>query len=398
VDPCSFILLPQGGTSGSDPEIARLQDEVKKARDPASSLGHLERLGWKFVSMARRSFDPGFYKLAEKCADCMESKQAGSLEALLLRGHVFHSLHRFREAESVARELVAKRDVPFDHGLLGDALMDQGRLGEAIEAYQKMIDSKPGLQSYARAAHVRWLKGDLDGARELLRMAVKAGSARDPESLAWAATRLAHHDLQAGDFSGAKSDLDTALRAQAEYAPALLCFGRLLLAEGKPGEALDPLRKACGLNPLPEYQWLLADSLRLAGRAEEARAVEGELLERGPGNDPRTFSLYLSTRASHVDQALRLAERELEDRADVFTWDALAWALLRSGKTSEALAKIPSALAEGTQDARLFLHAGLAASLAGQAEEARIWLKKAESIQQMLFPSERDELAKVSRS
>ena len=48
----------------------------------------------------------------------------------------------------------------FDYGLLGDALLEQGRLDEAINFYQKMVDMRPGLQAYSRIAYVRWLTGE----------------------------------------------------------------------------------------------------------------------------------------------------------------------------------------------------------------------------------------------
>ena len=57
-----------------------------------------------------------------------------------------------------------QREVALDYGLLGDALMEQGRLTEAAAAYQRMVDLKPFYQSYTRAAHARWMRGDLDGA------------------------------------------------------------------------------------------------------------------------------------------------------------------------------------------------------------------------------------------
>ena len=63
--------------------------------------------------------------------------------------------------------------LPFDYGLLGDALMEQGRLAEAVAAYQRMVDLRPDLQSYSRVAHIRWLKGDLDGAIEVARLAAR---------------------------------------------------------------------------------------------------------------------------------------------------------------------------------------------------------------------------------
>ena len=68
-----------------------------------------------------------------------------------------------------------KRTVVLDYGLLGDALMEQGRLDEAAAAYQQMIDLKPFYQSYTRAAHVRWMKGDLEGALGAMRRATRIG-------------------------------------------------------------------------------------------------------------------------------------------------------------------------------------------------------------------------------
>ena len=81
--------------------------------------------------------------------------------------------------------------------------MEQGKLGEAIEAYQRMIDIRPCLQTYARVAHIRWLKGDLEGAAELMTIAVEESSERDPEPAAWAYTRLGTYQLQAGNTADA---------------------------------------------------------------------------------------------------------------------------------------------------------------------------------------------------
>ena len=180
-----------------------------------------------------------------------------------MRGHVLHQLHRFREAEQIARTLVARRTVVLDYGLLGDALMEQGRLADAAAAYQKMLDLKPFYQSYTRAAHVRWLKGDLQGAIAAMRLAIGSASPRDPESSAWAWTRLAAYQLQAGRLSEAAKAAETALQHQP---------GTRRPSGAGPNPARNEaavrgdgsIRRATQLNPLPEYQWTLADAL--AGR------------------------------------------------------------------------------------------------------------------------------------
>jgi tetratricopeptide (TPR) repeat protein len=390
--PCTLALTPTSGTESIDGEIARLQQLAKKASDPSRPL---EQLGWLFVKKARISYDSGYYKLAELCAACMESKQANSPEALLLHGHVLDSLHRFAEAEKLARDLVARRGFPFDYGLLGDTLMEQGQLHEAVAAYQKMVDLRPDLQSYTRAAHMRWLTGNLNGAIELMQLAATAGSPRDPESAAWANTRLALYEFQAGKFTKALASCNTALSFQNDYAAALLVRGRVLMARKKTAEAVEALERAASLNPLPEYQWNLADALRATGNVVAAQSIESEILQRGAANDPRTLALYLATRGEQLETALRLAENELRQRQDVFSHDALAWSLAAVGRNAEAQAQMKQALAEGTNDARLFFHAGVIAERSGRKQEAVRLFKDAAAIRQMLLPSERDQLKRL---
>ena len=389
-DPCALALLPHEGTDKEDMEIIRLQTKVRNASD---STAWLEQLGWAFVAKARGSFDPGFYKLAEQCALCLDAKKPGCAEALLLRAHVLNSFHKFKEAETAARALVKKRGLHFDYGVLGDALMEQGKLDEAIVAYQAMMDQKPSPQAYSRAAHMRWLRGDLPGAIQLMSWAAGLSNPRDPESAAWTSVRLARYKWQAGDTKRALELIDEALALQPEYPPALLERGRVLLGLDKTTEAIEVSKRAAVLNPLPEYQWTLSEALRAADRVGEAQAIEAQLRRRGAADDRRTFSLYLATRGEDVPAALRLAKMELETRADAFTLDALAWAWMASGNAEQAWIFAQRAVAEGTQDGRMFLHTGVIASAAGQSEKAAAYLAKATVLQKMLLPSERKILA-----
>jgi tetratricopeptide (TPR) repeat protein len=371
---CRLVLAPLPTEKPIDQEIARQQALILNGSSSA-----LERLGWTFVKKARSSFDAGFYKLAEQCAACMQARGLEGPDALLLRAHALQSLHHFAEAESAARELVRLRERPFDYGVLGDVLIDQGKVREGAAAYQKMIDLRPDLQSYARAAHVRWLTGDLNGAIELMKLATTASSSNDPEAGAWAFTRLALYQLQRGATKQSLESCDAALSLQSDYAPAMLARGRTLLAMNHGGEALVELQRAAKLNPLPEYQWILEDALNVKSQISETE-------------DPRTLSLYFATRHEDVERAVKLAEQELTNRGDVFTHDALAWALAAAGRATEAQQHMDQALSEGTADARLYLHAGVIAALNNDDKQARRWLEEAAAIKQMLLPSERMQL------
>jgi len=109
IDPCAIALLPHNGTEALDREISRAQDRARTASD---SFLWLERLGWLFTAKARRSYDPGYWTLAEQCGRCMASRTPHSPEALLLLGHVLDSLHRFHEAETLARARGYARPLP----------------------------------------------------------------------------------------------------------------------------------------------------------------------------------------------------------------------------------------------------------------------------------------------
>ena len=393
--PLAIALAPHAGPGRLDEQIRACQGEVRSNRNVPANL---ERLGWLFVSKARESFDAGYYTLAEQCAVALDTLTAGGAESLLLRGHALHSQHRFGEAASLARQLVSARALASDYGLLGDILVDIGRVEEAGRAYQAMLDLKPDPQGYARAAHLRWLHGDLEGAVELMRMAAAGASPRDAESAAWMQAQLARYLWQSGAVLEAEDAIASALAFRTNYPPALALRGRLLLARAYAEEAIESLREAARLNPLPECHWALADALRAAHRESEAQVVEQEILTKGPRTDPRSCSLFLATQEQHLELAVRLARQELAERADVFSRDALAWALAASGRLAEAERHIQQALTLRTQDARLWLHAGVIAAKNGRPGEAREWLRQAEERQAQLLPSERAHLRSTQAS
>ncbi|MGI8435885.1 MAG: tetratricopeptide repeat protein [Chthoniobacterales bacterium] len=393
--PLEMALIPQQGEDASDREIRALQDKIRQGQQPAALL---EQLGWAFIAKARLSSDPGFYDLAEQSARALLDKAPKSPAGLLLLGHIYDAEHRFAAAEKIARQLTAEREFVFDYALLGDALMEQGKLEEAVIAYQKMVDLKPCLQTYSRVAYMRWLKGDLLGAIGAAGFAVSAGGPREPEATAWAHTRLAFYQIQAGDYTHAENGVDRALQLAPNYAPALLMRGRLLLARGRVTDSLEPLREAAKISPLPDYLWTLSEALHAGGQTDEAAGVDAKLEKSGQAGDPRTFALFLSSRRDKPELALRLATAELETRKDVFTYDALAWAELANGQVEQARENSQRALAEGTQDARLFYHAGVIAASVHDTAGALKFLNQARAIEQTLLPSERTALGQTTAS
>jgi tetratricopeptide (TPR) repeat protein len=393
-DALAAALAPVAGDDANAREIARFQRAVASGEAPRL----LERLGWAFVARARREDDPGYYKLAERAAQAMLERFRDDDGALLLLGHALASQHRFAEAEAIARPLAARRGLPADHGLLGDALLSQGRIAEATTAYQAMMDLKPDSQAYARAAEVRWLTGDVAGAVAAMEVAARATSRRSAETFAWTWATLGLYQLRAGAFAEATRSCDIALEAAPGSATAWNVRGRVLLAEERPAEAAEAFARAAERSPLPETLWAWAEALRAAGRGGEAADVEARLVATGERADPRGLALYLAARRSDLPRALRLLARELEARQDATTLGAIALAQSAAGDAAGAWPIMQRALAAGTPDPRLQLQAGLVAAAAGRRDDALAWLRAAAGRRALLLPSERAALDRALAS
>jgi hypothetical protein len=128
---------------------------------------------------------------------------------------------------------------------------------------------------------------------------------------------------------------------------------------------------------------------------KEAEEVESRLRRSGAANDPRTYSLYLATSGDQPAEALRLARDEMSQRTDVFSHDALAWALRANHQMTEARREMELALAENTDDARLYFHALVIAADSGDETRAREWAKKTATRMHLLLPAERNEFQTV---
>lgn len=385
-----IILTPHDGSDREDREIQRWQQRIALTGVRADSL---ERLGWAYIAKARRTLDAGFYKLAEKTVDATEARFGSNDSTQLLRGHVLHNLHRFREAEAVARQLTSGQADAAAWALLADALIEQGKVDESVVALQRFVDLRPGMTAYSRIAHVRWMKGDLPGAITAMEDAVRAVSPREPEMGAWVQTKLAGYYLLAGNLTGAANSAAAALRRVPDYAPALFTEARILLARADPAGAVTALRRAVALHPATEYQWWLADALRASGDADGALAVDQQI-KQAAVEDGRTLSLFLATRGDDAARAVQLAEREMADRPDAFSRDALAWSLALQGDLPAAATLVRDVMRAAPADARVFLHAGEILLRHGEPAEAARLFARAETLQAALAPSERALLAR----
>jgi tetratricopeptide (TPR) repeat protein len=93
--------------------------------------------------------------------------------------------------------------------------------------------------------------------------------------------------------------------------------------------------------------------------------------------DPARLARFLSDRNRRVDEAVVLARAASADRADIFTADALAWALYRAGHLDEASGAIETALATGSKDRTIRYHAAAIAFARGDRVAAGRFIAEA---------------------
>ncbi len=359
-----LALSNPGGSQPVDTTIVALQHSLD-TRAPIADVWVL--LGRAWVKKAREASDPGFYLNAKACADLALDVAPENRAAIDLVGVVLLNQHRFDDARDLAEQILRKS--PEDLmalGTLSDAYLETGRYTESTRAAQKMVDVKPNLPSYIRASYLEWLHGDTGAALESARAAVDSGKdPKDPEPRCWALVQAAMIFWHQGDLPGADAGFQGALKECPDYPPSLVGRGRVALAKGEPARAVDLLANAYKQSPLVETAWLLGDARQGAGDAKGAEEAYALAVKTGRTSDLRTVALFFATKDREHDEAVRLAQEERKNRDDIYTEDALAWALYRAGKIPEARAASEKAIALGTPDARLLYHAGAIKLAAG---------------------------------
>jgi len=370
-----FLMSLAAPTTPAGRRIAAA--EAAAARDPKAIAPRVD-LAMALARRARETSDPAFYARALETLDQAERLSPGDYQVGRTRVWVALGQHRFADARDEALSL--NRRAPDDvlvYGLLGDARLELGEYAEAEDALQWMMNLRPGnVPVLTRAAYLRELIGDVAGALEFMGDAFERTSPDEVEDRAWIMTQIAHLYLSTGRVQEAETAAGRALDLFPDYHYALAQMAGVRAAQGRHDEAVTLLRQRYAQAPHPENLYDVGRALARAGRPAEARGAFAEFETKaraemaGADNCNRELSAYYVDEAHRPAEGLRVAERELARRRDVFTLGAHAWALHAVGRTAEARRQIEAALAVGIKDARLLYHAGVIAARAGDRTAA----------------------------
>jgi tetratricopeptide (TPR) repeat protein len=385
------LLIPQ--PTGTERIIRNMQSRVQSnPKDPAA----YSALGAAFFQQARETGDVEDFQLAEqslnKSLDLVNADFSADA-ALSTMAEVCMGEHRFTDAITYARKALSLGSGDLSSfAIVGDANADMGEYERAAVAYSRLdISGEAAAEPRnvyvrdSRTSYLKFVSGDTPGAIRLMQSAVTAGTeARLPaENLAWLYFELGEYEFQAGDAAAANEAYLNALNIHPGDYRALAGLGKLRGNQGRYAEAIKLYQSAIAVVPMPMYVAELGDLYSRAGNLAEAKKqyqlVEyiGMLGHINQVLHNRDLALFYADHDIKLDESLALAQKEFEVRHDIYTWDALAWALYKSGKYQEASDAINNALRPGTRDALLFFHAGMIASRLGQTTQAKARLQEA---------------------
>jgi arylsulfatase A-like enzyme/Tfp pilus assembly protein PilF len=222
---------------------------------------------------------------------------------------------------------------PFAYGILASMAYRYGSLIVAARSFSRALEldpDRPGVrQNYGKL--LRELGRYPDSEREL-RIGLALGGDDDvPLKVSLAETLLAMSKAKEADTL-----LSSVLKSDPKNQEALIAHGRLLTAQGKPGEAVSTLDqvKTTDADQLID----LASAYLGANRFDKARAAAADALRRSPGH-PWAIAIlaHALIREGQAPQGVAFLERafQIGPRRPA-VWDALAAGFAAAGRTNEA--------------------------------------------------------------
>jgi tetratricopeptide (TPR) repeat protein len=388
------LFIPHA--TGTERVIQSMQSRVQhNPKDPAA----YSALGAAFFQRARETGDVEDFQLAEQALNKsldLNNADFSADAAYSTMAEVCMGEHRFSDAIIYAQKALALGSGDLSSfAIVGDANADMGEYERAAVAYSRLdisgdTTSEPHTVYVrdSRTSYLKFVSGDTAGAIRLMQSAVAAGTeARLPaENLAWLFYELGEYEFQAADVAAANNAYLGALNIHPGDYRALAGLGKLRGNQGRYAEAIKLYQAAIAVVPMPIYVAELGDLYIKAGNPAEARKQYqlvqyiGLLGHINQVLHNRDLALFYADHDMKLDEALALAHKEFEVRHDIYTWDALAWALYKNGRYQEASDAMENALRPGARDALLFFHAGMIAKQLGQNALAKERLQESLSI------------------
>jgi tetratricopeptide (TPR) repeat protein len=363
--------------------IANLQARLRAVPTDWHSFG---RLGQAYVQEARVTADPTYYPKAEGVLNrSLRLQPSGNFEALTGLAALSAARHEFAAALSWGQKAISINPYSAEaQAIVGDAEVELGRYQEAFGTFQRAVDLKPELSTYARVSYAWELQGNVQNAIRAMQLALQsAGSASDA---AWAANQLAELYWNSGRLDRAEAWYRDAIGRDPTFIPPHAGLAKIEMAKGRLGPAVRDFGWVVARYPAPEYVIALADAHAVAGRSTEASRqyalvhAEEELFRANGVNIDLEVALFDADHRVDLARGLAAAQAEWGRRQSIQVADALAWQLYANARFDDALTYANEALRLGTRNALFFFHRGMIESALRSPGAARRDLSRALAI------------------
>ena len=369
----------QPARATSDGEINQASEAVRLHPSPAA----WSRLGDALMQKARETMDLSYYGRADAAFRKSLGIDPRYANALVGVAWVLSGRHQFEQSIEWANKALKVDPNRADaYGLLGDAATEMGDYDSAFEYYQKMLDLKPDIASYSRAAHLLFITGGFKKATLLMTKAIGAGGAYS-ENKAWCIAQMALLDFSQGAYVPAEQMLAEALKETPNNYHLLAAMGKVKAALKDFPAAIESYKKAQSIVPQHDVVVALGDLYKIQGRMDEANrqyALVDVLRKLNKANGvigDLQMAHFLADHDKDLDEALQLAEIEYKTRPTVYGADTLAWCYYKNGRIPEARKYSLKALSQNTPEAMFLYHRGVILAKAGEIGEARKLLYQA---------------------
>ena len=368
----------------ADRMIRRSQAKIEK--DPNSATAYSD-LGMAFAQKGRETGVLSWYDHAKSSLEKAVKMSPNDPAAMRNLAYVSTIFHSFKPAVKYAESAIKlnPRD-SLAYGVLTDSYLELGQYEKAVEVAQKMVDLKPDLGSYSRAAKLKWIYGDVKGAILTMDKALNCG-APYAENTAWCAVMLGDMYFKTGALPVAERQYLDAMNRLPDYRHACAGMSRVRFAQSKFQEAAQWMQKACVGTPPLTYVAELGEIYEKMGEPELAKKQYEKVLEtskefwsHGIEGDELAVSAFLLDHTGDKARALDMVEKEVKEHTSVEAYSTLAWAYYKNNRPKDAARAIDMAMKTGIQDSLVWYRASLIANANGETKRARQLAIKCESL------------------
>lgn len=203
----------QVSNANPSPVQRRIEVAQKRVQSEPKNAQSYNDLAFALCRGARDSGDLKLYDEADAALQHSLQLSPGNREAVKLRVTVLIGKRQFADALKLASDLqVHNHDDITIWGLLVDANVGLGKLDDAERDAQWILDLRSGSSlGFTKAAGLRELFGDPEGAIEFYEEAARRTAQSDLDERAWLMTQNARLQLKLGNAQRAQALLSQAL-------------------------------------------------------------------------------------------------------------------------------------------------------------------------------------------